>query len=278
MLKEGRKNSFKRVYNIVVASIGVLSLVYYFLCGSFLRFTASALWIWLLLGIYCLAKGLASVYAIDKGIKHSKTVRIFGIIWLTFVYIFIGIFAVFECFVIRDANSKPESGLEYIIVLGAKVNGTQPSRVLSYRINAAYEYLLSNPKCKAVLSGGKGDDEEISEAECMRICLVGLGISEDRLIIESNSTSTLENITFSYELLPKGEYKIGIVSSDYHIFRAKAFFRRVFGYEAFGIPAKPDNIFWQPHNYTREFAAYAADYFGFADDLSAIAHKKNVSP
>jgi hypothetical protein len=64
---------------------------------------------------------------------------------------------------------------ETVLVLGCSVKGERPSRMLRQRIEAATEYLEKNPDSKAVLSGGQGPDEKISEAECMRRELVRRG-------------------------------------------------------------------------------------------------------
>lgn len=63
---------------------------------------------------------------------------------------------------------------ETVLVLGCSVE-ERPSRMLRQRIEAATEYLEKNPDSKAVLSGGQGPDEKISEAECMRRELVHRG-------------------------------------------------------------------------------------------------------
>ena len=53
------------------------------------------------------------------------------------------------------------------IMLGCKVNGSVPCQVLEERIDAAYEYLCKNPEVLCVLSGGQGEDEDVSESHCM---------------------------------------------------------------------------------------------------------------
>ena len=73
--------------------------------------------------------------------------------------------------------------------------------MLSERLCAAYEYLNRNPKAMCVLSGGQGDGEEISEAECMYRYLTGRGIDGARLLLEDQSTTTAENLQYSMELL-----------------------------------------------------------------------------
>lgn len=55
-----------------------------------------------------------------------------------------------------------------LIVLGCRVKGDVPSLALQKRADAAYFYLLKNPDCVAILSGGQGKDENISEAACLK--------------------------------------------------------------------------------------------------------------
>ena len=113
----------------------------------------------------------------------------------------LALFLFVEGLIVGAMLQKPEPGLDYIVVLGAQVKGNRPSLALSHRIWEAAEYLKGNPKTRAILSGGKGTGEDISEAQCMRQELEKLGISEERLIEENKSTSTQENIAYSYALL-----------------------------------------------------------------------------
>lgn len=118
------------------------------------------------------------------------------------------------------ANRPPENVTA--VVLGCKVIGTKPSRILQERLEAAYDYLIKNRKAVAILSGGKGDDEEISEARCMYIYLTERGIGKERLLLEEHSVSTSENLLFSRKILREkglGE-RINIVTSEFHAYRA----------------------------------------------------------
>ena len=56
---------------------------------------------------------------------------------------------------------KTRSDLDYIIVLGAHVNGTKLTLALLERVRRALLYLEENPGTKAVLSGGRGDGEPV---------------------------------------------------------------------------------------------------------------------
>ena len=72
--------------------------------------------------------------------------------------------------------------LEYIIVLGAHVQGTRLTLALLERTRRALQYLEENPETKAVLSGGQGEGEDISEAQAMCNYLVEHGIDRERQI------------------------------------------------------------------------------------------------
>ncbi len=263
-----KKTKAKRVYNIVIASLGVAMLIYYIACGLSLNFSVSGLWVWLVAGVYCLSKGIIRIVCIDRGVKIHKALKVMGIIWLTFIYLFFAIFVVFEVIVVKTALSEPEPDLDYVIVLGAKVNGTSPSKTLLNRIRSAYDYLVEYPSAKAVLTGGKGDDEGISEGLCMFNTLTEMGIDPSRLIIEDRSTSTMENMKFSKELIPEEDCKIGVVTAGYHMFRALELFEDYFGREAYAVVAYTDNLFWIPHYFVREFVAYVAGVFGWTDALN----------
>lgn len=110
-----------------------------------------------------------------------------------------------------------------IIVLGCKVKGTRPSLMLKRRLDTAYEYLSQNKDVIAIVSGGKGSDEQISEAQCMKEYLVDKGISENRIIMEDKSTSTYENFKFSKDILKEKNLPtdtITVVTDGYHQLRA----------------------------------------------------------
>jgi len=110
---------------------------------------------------------------------------------------------------------------DYVIVLGARVKKDSLSLSLQYRLDAALQYANEYPHVTLILSGGQGPDEPMSEAEAMRRFLTKNGIDEDRLILEEKSTSTYENILFSKKLLPSEIHTITIITSDYHLARAR---------------------------------------------------------
>ncbi len=110
-----------------------------------------------------------------------------------------------------------------MIVLGCRVKGKSPSKFLYDRCKTAAVYLKENPTATAILSGGKGKGEDISEAECMKEILLRKGIEERRLIPEDKSTSTAENIAFSKEIIKQKNLSenVLIVTNEFHEYRAK---------------------------------------------------------
>ena len=122
----------------------------------------------------------------------------------------------------KGMQPKADGTNAYAIILGAKVNKNgEPSLSLHYRLEAAVAYLKQYPHVSVIVSGGQGKEEPMSEAERMYTFLKEAGIEEDRILRESASTSTLENLTFSKELLPEDKTSVTIISSDFHLTRAQ---------------------------------------------------------
>ena len=157
----------------------------------------------------------------------------------------------------RASVGQPDKSCQYMVVLGAKVNGTSPSLSLADRLDAAYDYLTDHPQVIAVLSGGQGPDEGISEAQCMYNVLTQRGIDPQRLWMEGRSTSTWENINFSLDLIESKTGTrpdtIGLLSSEYHLFRA-GMLAKDCGVKAVGIPAPTSWLSLRVNYFTREVA------------------------
>lgn len=147
-----------------------------------------------------------------------------------------------------------------VIVLGCKVNGETPSLQLYHRTMVACDYLQSNPNAVAILSGGQGSDENISEAQCMYNLLTEQGIDAERLYMEDKSTSTAENFEFSKVIAEKNglSMNVAVATNDYHEKRASVIAERI-GFTTSSIPAKCD-IYTCTTFFTREVFAIWAQY------------------
>lgn len=185
--------------------------------------------------------GIVGAYFI-LSIKDTVLFKNLRIILTVLTSLLIILMIIAEIPVIIYSRKRENADSQYCIVLGAGVHGTTPSRVLNQRINAAYDFLTENPETFAILSGGQGPGEDITEAECMKQRLVAKGIDKNRLYLEDKSTSTEENMKFSKELIEKlspGTMKITVISSDTHLYRA-CFIAKENGFEPKGYYAYTD--------------------------------------
>ncbi len=130
---------------------------------------------------------------------------------------------------------------QYLLVLGTAVEGAEPSSMLQDRIDAAYAYLQDHPDTVCIVSGYQSGRGEISEAECMYRELVAMGIDPARIWMESEASSTVENVQFALDLIEEKTgsrpEKLGILSSEFHLLRAEMFAKEQ-GVETVMLPAK----------------------------------------
>lgn len=126
--------------------------------------------------------------------------------------------------ILLGVKSQPAVSCDYLIVLGAGVEGDTPSAILQDRIDAAYTYLTEHPGTVCIATGGKGDDENIAEAQCIFNHLTAMGIAPERIWMEDQATSTVENFQYSIQLLKEKTggipESVGVLSNEFHLFRA----------------------------------------------------------
>lgn len=248
--------SSKKISNILII-LGGLSLVYYALLLCF-NYKISFSQFWLFIGIIFIISGILkrrNVEILKQFVGVRKIVK--AIICLLII-----MFIIIEIPILYYGNKNYIGDSDYIIVLGAGLQGKTMSRTLYQRVDKAWDYLRDHPETKIIVSGGKGPNEEISEAEAMEKYFLNKGIEGNRIIKEDKSKNTYENLLFSNEKLLKEEGKsleeiknlrIGVVTSNFHIFRARMLGNRV-GMELKGMPAKVMTVL-QLNFYVREALA-----------------------
>ncbi|MBP0961477.1 MAG: YdcF family protein [Oscillospiraceae bacterium] len=148
----------------------------------------------------------------------GRGIMIASVVFVTACVLYAGVLS----FKMYKAMSNAPEKTDLIVVLGCQVRGETPSRMLRHRLDTAYGAMQKHPDALCVVSGGKGSDELISEAEAMRRYLVAKGADESRIVMEDKSTNTFENIKFSFEITDKLGYDrdITIVTDGYHQYRA----------------------------------------------------------
>lgn len=238
----------------VFGTLAVLCVLYFTGLIIYCGFSSKFVLFWLFLG----AVFFALAFNAKKHWFCGLPLWFKRIFWILFV-IGICIFSVTELFIFSGCFSKGRSRLDYVVVLGAGVrpNGN-PSKALKKRLDKAFDYYEDNSGTVFVLSGGKGGDEPVSEAECMHNYLKKKGIPEEQLLMETKSVNTNQNISYSKQLIPDGK-SVGIISNNFHIFRAVRLAKKAGMTDAVGIAAKGD-IPTAPNNFVREFFGVMKDF------------------
>lgn len=205
----------------MLAAAGILFLIYYMIIvlyvGS-LRATFSRFW--LLCGVALLI--LDTIWEQIPECIQSVAVAAAGAGMILFMVIQIQI--------LYEGRRKPVQDLDFLIVLGAKVDKTRLTTSLRDRLEQAAIYAKENPRTKLIVTGGQGPGEEMTEAEAMYQYLREQEIEAHRIYKEESATSTEENFRFSYELIERiwqlsfygqpGKQTVGIVTNSFHIYRA----------------------------------------------------------
>lgn len=181
------------------------------------RYTAIPFWgLALTLGIYDALSRLQR--------RRPKAARRLRQLFTAGLCLVLLLMAVTEGFILSGFRGTKDDACPYVLVLGAGVNGTIPSRSLTERLAAAKDYLEAYPQAQCIVSGGQGGGEEITEARCMYTWLTEHGVAPERIWLEEQATSTQENLQFTLELIEektgRRPAELAVVSSEYHLFRA----------------------------------------------------------
>lgn len=161
------------------------------------------------------------------------------------------------CVIHEAQQPASEEPCKAVIVLGAGVNGTEPSLSLRTRLDAALTYLEGHPEIPVVLTGGLGYGEEITEARCMYEYLTARGIDGSRLILEEQAANTAENFALSRPLLEMAGVNpvtdpVAVVTHDFHMARSRLIAVRQGYVNPQGVPAKLPWLHLEINYYVRE--------------------------
>ncbi len=215
----------KTIIRSMVLIIGAVFLVWFCIpllaAGLFNIGNATGIVISVILCIYGIMFKRINAF-VRNSLKYTLGKIIFSAAGVVAVVILGFAVAITICMV-KASNNRPQ-GNATVVVLGCRVYGENASLMLSERLDAAYEYLDKHPEVKCIVSGGKGNGEDISEALCMYRYLVEKGIEADRIYMEDRSISTRENIAFSYEIIKENALceSIAIVTNEFHQYRASS--------------------------------------------------------
>ncbi len=251
------EDEMKHVLQTGCLALGILCFLYYIGITAYAGVRTSFSWLWVLAGFFFLLLWRLQIRAAANPEIAALRYAVRGLFVLLIVAV--AVIVLVGSRIVAAMHAQPEAGLDYVIVLGAQVRGELPSRALRRRLDRAAEYARENPDTRLILSGGQGPDEGISEAECMRRYLTEKGIEEGRLLLEDKSTSTRENLEFSAQFLDPRTARVGVLTNNFHVYRAMMLARSQGYAHISGIPALADPGM-QPHNVLREICGVLAEW------------------
>ena len=240
---------------LILILLGILFLAYFICIAFFVGHGTNFYFIWLFLGV-----GTILFTLLWKKGFFAEHVPV-GLRRLFLIGVLLGglLFVVVEGCIISGFSAEGKAGLDYLVVLGAQMKANGPSKALQYRLDEAVLYLEQNEETKVIVSGGKGPDEHISEAQGMYDYLIQKGIAYDRIIMEDKSENTFQNLAYSAKCLNKEDDAVGVVTNNFHVFRAVKIAEKA-GYEdVCGIAARGEP-FLQYNNMMREFLGVVKDF------------------
>lgn len=201
---------------------------------------------------------ISEAKCISRVKRKTNYTKIFIILLLLLI---VTQFVIVEGLIVFNGKSDAEVSADYLIVLGAAIEGETITPVLQARLDAGATYLQKYPDTKVVVSGGQGKGEDITEAEAMRRYLIAIGIDESRILFEPDATSTMENFKLGKKLIEQSTgqslTEVVFVSNSFHIFRSKMLARRN-DLDAHAISNDPPKV---------HYSMYIREYFAFIKSL-----------
>lgn len=246
------------VFFWLFVALGAVSGLYGALCWASSPGFKSAAWIWfvvaaffLLWALYLFLREKQKIRAVPKAVV---------ILFASVLSLLLAWFVILETCVLINLSDAPENSPQYVVVLGAHVRADgSPTKALRMRIETAANYLKEHPDTMAVCSGAKGNDEPVSEAECIASGLIARGISAERILMEDRSTTTKENFLFVSEMIPK-EAAICVCSNNFHLFRSLTYAKSCQLTDVSGLSAPFEDVL-VIHYAVREAIAFTSDLF-----------------
>ena len=152
-------------------------------------------------------------------------------------------FAVLEADIALHSRTRVAEEPEVLVIFGCKVESWGPSVLLRDRLDTALDYLEDHPELTVVVTGGKGDDEHQSEAQCMYDYLTVHGADGEKILLEDRARNTWQNVNYTLDLLEEKGYSthgtVVAVSSGFHLLRIELLWDRAGGGGLAGTLAAP---------------------------------------
>lgn len=265
----------------ILIGLAVLCVAYFIVIAAYAGISTSFAFIWLFFAALLIFLVYGKWYYVKNMDRIPRWVPVSVV---TTCVAGVAVLAVLCVLVFLGAATPGKANLDYVIVLGARVKENTVSNSLKKRLDRAILYAEENPDTTLVLSGGKGQGESASEAQVMYDYLVYNGVSPRQLLMEDQSVSTVENIAYSkvvieqhrmkgkkavvpipqktgsvpYAMAPDKPLEIGVLTSNFHIYRARLTAEKWGIDNVYGISADSDPVLFI-HLCVRECASIVKD-------------------
>lgn len=139
-------------------------------------------------------------------------------------------FVALEVYIGLHSRDKIVGQPQTMVIFGCQVKPWGPSILLQDRLDTALSYLEDHPDMKVVVTGGKGDDEHMSEAQCMYEYLIAHGVTGENIYQEDQSRNTWQNANYTMDLIAAQGWNLTddvlLVSSGFHLSRIEMLWDR----------------------------------------------------
>ncbi len=142
-------------------------------------------------------------------------------------------FGALELVIWRGAQGRTAQagdGPEVMVIFGCQMRKDGPSILLKDRLDTALAYWEDHPDIKIVVTGGKGDDEHLSEAQGMYDYLTAHGVDGEKIWTEDQSYNTWQNVNYTFDLMEREGWNLTddvlLVSSGFHLARIEMLWDR----------------------------------------------------
>lgn len=157
--------------------------------------------------------------------------------WLTALLILLGLglvlFGTLEIVIATHSRDRlmEDPQPEVMVIFGCQMRKDGPSILLKDRLDTALTYWEEHPDIKIVVTGGKGDDEHVSEAQGMYDYLAAHGVDGESIYMEDKSRNTWQNVNYTFALMEREGWNLTddvlLVSSGFHLARIEMLWDRV---------------------------------------------------
>lgn len=235
------KYDIKNSWPLIIAIILFVYTIFCVITLGFNIFVFSVFFIAIVLN-------LGLFYLLTHRINNKQMPVKFYRIFITIAYaVFFGFFAIVILInVLSKKQSLPnDESYDYVIVFGASVSMiNEHNIIINSRIDKAIEYANGHKDTKFILTGAKLKHDAFEEATYMKEYMIARGIDESRVLTDTMSVNTYENISNALYIMKSDivknniydnildspvsinnsgrnlDYlKIGLLSTDFHIFR-----------------------------------------------------------